>query len=392
MKRKVSPFLLPSLIISTCFIFFFLSSPNPNFISNKLSSFTFFKDVENCDLSNGKWIPDLKGSQYTNSSCPTIPSSKNCFGQGRLDKDFLNWRWKPETCDLSRFDPKKFFQIVQNKKMAFIGDSVARNHMDSLLCLLSQEEAPTEVYKDSEDRNRIWYFPQNNFTLTKLWTKFFVEGKERIINNTESSTTDLYLDKIDTNWARELPSIDFAVMSAAHWFFRPLYLHEGNNITSCVYCDEPTITRVEVPLAMRKTLQIALNQIFRCKKCKNIITIVRTFSPSHFENGTWNTGGNCNRTGPFTENEIDMGGFEWEIRRAQVEEIERAKKKWERKGMRLRTLDVTRAMMMRPDGHPGPFWGNQWMKGYNDCVHWCLPGPVDAWNDFLLAFMRQEAG
>lgn len=98
-----------------------------------------FLEKKTCDLFKGHWIRGLRGSSYyTNSSCPTIPDSKNCFKHGRMDNDFLNWKWKPEQCELPMFDPKIFLNIVRGKKMAFIGDSVARNHMDSLLCLLSQ--------------------------------------------------------------------------------------------------------------------------------------------------------------------------------------------------------------------------------------------------------------
>jgi len=25
-----------------------------------------------------------------------------------------------------------------------------------------------------------------------------------------------------------------------------------------------------------------------------------------------------------------------------------------------------------------------------DCVHWCLPGPVDTWNEFLLQMLKME--
>lgn len=89
-------------------------------------------------MFKGRWVPDFRGSQYTNWSCPTIPASKNCFRHGRKDTDFLNWRWKPHNCDLPRFDAKQFLAFVRGKKLAFIGDSVARNHMESLLCLLSQ--------------------------------------------------------------------------------------------------------------------------------------------------------------------------------------------------------------------------------------------------------------
>ena len=48
--------------------------------------------------------------------------------------------------------------------------------------------------------------------------------------------------------------------------------------------------------------------------------------------------------------------------------------------------------MMRLDGHPGSYWHNKRKKGYNDCVHWCMPGPIDYWNNFLMAVMRKETG
>ena len=174
------PFFLSSLLVTVIFILFILYSPNPlkalskrdldqrlalikppnTTFQGKLNSpllFTIQKfclilillffvvgilgdidEILNCDLFKGHWIPDLEGSQYTNSSCTTIPTSKNCFHHGRKDVDFLNWRWKPDQCDLPRFDPKTFLEFVQGKILAFIGDSVARNHMESLLCLLSK--------------------------------------------------------------------------------------------------------------------------------------------------------------------------------------------------------------------------------------------------------------
>lgn len=75
---------------------------------------------------------------YTSKSCPIMGDLRNCFLNGRTDTDFLKWRWQPDTCKISRFNPKLFLEIVRGKSMAFIGDSVARNHMESLLCLLYQ--------------------------------------------------------------------------------------------------------------------------------------------------------------------------------------------------------------------------------------------------------------
>lgn len=91
-----------------------------------------------CDLYRGSWFYDSSGPQYTNNTCPVLTQMQNCQGNGRPDKEYENWRWKPLQCDLPRFDAKKFLELMRGKTIAFIGDSVARNHMESLLCILWQ--------------------------------------------------------------------------------------------------------------------------------------------------------------------------------------------------------------------------------------------------------------
>lgn len=91
-----------------------------------------------CDLYHGKWVYDSTGPLYSNNSCPVLTQMQNCQGNGRPDKDYENWRWKPSQCDLPRLDPKKFLELMRGKTLAFIGDSVARNQMESMLCILWQ--------------------------------------------------------------------------------------------------------------------------------------------------------------------------------------------------------------------------------------------------------------
>lgn len=253
-----------------------------------------------------------------------------------------------------------------------------------------QEEVPKDVYKDPEDRLRIWQFPEYDFTLMTLWSRFLVVGDHKVINGS-LEFENLHLDKIDESWMTNLPTLDYAIIAVEHWFFRPIYLYEGEKIVGCVYCQDSSITNVGVKGAIQMTFRAAFNYINDCNECRGIVTVVRTYSPSHFEYGGWNTGGSWNRTSPIGEGEIGLGGEEWELRRIQVEEIQTARKEGNRKGKSFVTMDVTKAMMMRPDGHPGEFWGNKWMKGHNDCVHWCLPGPIDVWNEFLMAILEKEA-
>ncbi|XAR71191.1 hypothetical protein NMG60_11028343 [Bertholletia excelsa] len=384
MAKLPSFFFFFSLVMTSLFSLFILYSPSPfSFSPDPKSpdqhSLLQEEDVP-CDLFTGRWVRGPSGPLYTNRTCPTIPESKNCFKNGRRDEDFVNWRWRPDSCELPRFEPKEFFRVVRGKKMAFIGDSVARNHVESLLCLLSLEETPSDVYKDSENRFRTWHFPLHDFTLMILWSKFLVSGKERLINGSGSGVFDLYLDRVDDKWAQKLPGLDYAVISDAHWFFRKIYLYHGTNITGCVYCKEPNVTDLGLGFALRMSFRAALAQINACPGCKkDMMTLLRTFSPAHFENGTWNTGGRCNRTRPLLEEEGGQTGkSDLELRDIQVEEVQRANEEGRGGGK-------------RPDGHPGSFWGNKWMRGYDDCVHWCLPGPIDAWNDLLLAVLQRSS-
>jgi len=57
---------------------------------------------------------------------------------GRPDSGYLYWKWQPEQCDLPRIDHRAFLTAMRGRRMAFVGDSIARNQFQSLLCLLSQ--------------------------------------------------------------------------------------------------------------------------------------------------------------------------------------------------------------------------------------------------------------
>lgn len=91
-----------------------------------------------CDLIKGSWVPDPRPPQYTNSTCKFIQGHQNCMKNGRPDTGFLNWKWKPDQCDLPRIDARAFLTAMRDRSMAFAGDSIARNQFQSLLCLLSQ--------------------------------------------------------------------------------------------------------------------------------------------------------------------------------------------------------------------------------------------------------------
>lgn len=255
-----------------------------------------------------------------------------------------------------------------------------------------QAETPVDIQeKDTEDRFRTWYFRSHDFILMTLWTKFLVVGTERTANGSGTGVFDLHLDKIDTSWTQKLPWINYVIISDGHWYFRKNYLYENDQLIGCIYCSEDNLKDYGPSFAIKKACRTALQHIHRCDNCDGLYTVLRTLSPAHFENGTWNGGGYCNRTRPLDSGEVSFTGTEWELRSAQVEEVQRIGKQEGRRGKWFRVLDVTKAMMMRADAHPDSHWNNQWMRGYSDCVHWCMPGPIDVWNELLLQVLKADA-
>ena len=71
----------------------------------------------------------------------------------------------------------------------------------------------------------------------------------------------------------------------------------------------------------------------------------------------------------------------------QAEEFKEARKK----GLGFGLIDISDVMAMRSDGHPCRY-GKVVDKNVtiNDCVHWCMTGPIDTWNEFLLYVMKLE--
>uniref|UniRef100_J3LYP2 Trichome birefringence-like C-terminal domain-containing protein n=2 Tax=Oryza brachyantha TaxID=4533 RepID=J3LYP2_ORYBR len=219
-----------------------------------------------------------------------------------------------------------------------------------------------------------------------LWSKFIVKDSERQINGTALGEHDIHLDKLDPILAANLHRINILVISTSRWFFRKNYLYEGEKLIGCIYCSEDNITRFSVPMAIQRAFRTALNSLKDCQECTLQLTVVRTTTSAHFENGLWNTGGSCNRTEPLRE-EAMVDETDWAIRNVQVEEADRTQKNRRKGGVKIDIIDITKAMSMRPDAHPDIHWNNQWVNGYSDCSHWCLPGPIDMWNELLLAVL-----
>nr|CAB3447809.1 unnamed protein product [Digitaria exilis] len=204
----------------------------------------------------------------------------------------------------------------------------------------------------------------------------------------------MHLDTPDARWASHIADFDYIILSGTNWFFRPSVYREGGRVVgrnggaAGIHGSAP-----EMPVsgAVRTAFRTALGAIaaregFRAK------ALVRTVTPAHFENGDWNTGGDCVRERPFRRGERARDAVVAEFRAAQVDALrETAATSQRRNGAELRLLDITEAMEMRPDGHPSrychPPGGSAEGSFVVDCLHWCLPGPIDLWSELLFQML-----
>ncbi|KAK4280475.1 hypothetical protein QN277_012098 [Acacia crassicarpa] len=351
-----------------------------------------------CDLYHGTWIHDPLGPLYTNNTCPVLTQMQNCQGNGRPDKDYENWRWKPFQCNLPRFDPKKFLELMRGKTLAFIGDSVARNQMESMLCILWQVEAP----KNRGNRHmQRYYFKSTSVMIVRIWSSWLVKHMSDPFDYAPAGVDKLHLDAPDDIFMEHIPNFDVVVLSSGHWFAKQSVYILNNEIVGgqLWWPDKSRPMKINNIEAFGISVETILTALVTHPNYTGI-TIVRSYSPDHYEGGAWNTGGSCTgKEKPLALGHLVENGFTNIMHEKQVTGFNRAIKKATNES-KLRLMDITEAFSYRHDGHPGPYRspdpnkktkrGPDGRPPPQDCLHWCMPGPVDTWNELVLEIIRRE--
>ncbi|KAL9266866.1 YLS7-like protein [Drosera capensis] len=323
---------------------------------------------------------------------------QNCQGNGRPDNEYESWRWKPSHCDLPRFNGLKFLELMSNKTLAFIGDSVARNQMESLLCILWQVEAPKNRGNHHMQR---WYFRSKNVMIVRIWSSWLVQHTAEPFSYVPKGVDKLHLDKPDETFMQYILDFDVVVLSSGHWFAKRSVYLLNNEIVGFQLWTPPNHERSKINNI--KAFGISVETILTAMATHpnyTGLTIVRSYSPDHYEGGAWNTGGSCTgKVKPALPGQIVHSEFTNIMHEKQVMGFNRAiKKKTNRSNLKL--MDITEAFSYRHDGHPGPYRNpdpnKQTKRGPDgrpppqDCLHWCMPGPVDTWNEIVLEIIRRE--
>ncbi|KAB5514704.1 hypothetical protein DKX38_028610 [Salix brachista] len=346
------------------------------------------ESLKSCDLYMGTWVKDEEYPIYEAGSCPYVDEAFDCQGNGRKDSDYLKWRWKPNDCDLPRFNATDFLTRLRGKRLMLVGDSMNRNQFESMLCLLREglpdKSKMFEIHGNKITKGRGYYvfrFVDYECTVEFVRSHFLVKEGLRI-NGQGSSNPTLSIDVIDKTAGR-WKSADILVFNTGHWWAHGKtsrgknYYKEGDYLY-------PKFDAVE---AYRRALKTWAKWIDQNVDPKKQLVLYRGYSSAHFRGGDWDSGGTCNgETAPVLSGAILNN---YPVKMKIVEEVIQEMKN------PVTLLNVTRLTNFRKDGHPSIFGKNvtagiKVSTRRQDCSHWCLPGVPDAWNELIYANLVQQ--
>lgn len=101
-----------------------------------------------------------------------------------------------------------------------------------------------------------------------------------------------------------------------------------------------------------------------------------------------------NETEPVPESEEGYWGSESD--RGMMKVAEAAIQELEKRGLKIHYLNITQLSEYRKDAHPSIFRKHKVShnpepstitRSFVDCVHWCLPGLPDLWNQILYKYL-----
>ncbi|KAF9678952.1 hypothetical protein SADUNF_Sadunf07G0089800 [Salix dunnii] len=346
---------------------------------------TLSTKIKDCNYSKGRWVAESRRPLYSGFECKQWLSEMwACRLTQRTDFSFEGYRWQPENCKMLEFEKSAFLRRMQDKTIAFIGDSLGRQQFQSLMCMATGGEWRADVedvgkeYGLFKPRGAIrpngwaYRFSNTNTTILYYWSSTLADLEP--LNITDKATdVAMHLDRAPAFMRQFLHHFDVLVLNTGHHWNR-------GKITAnhwVMYVNGKPLEDRRL-MAVGNAKNLTVHSVARWLDSQlpshpRLRAFFRTISPRHFRNGDWNTGGNCDNTTPFT------GGSEVSQDESSDPVVAAAVK-----GTNITLLDITALSDLRDEGHISRY-SVKATAGVNDCLHWCLPGIPDTWNELLVA-------
>ncbi|PKA51879.1 hypothetical protein AXF42_Ash008108 [Apostasia shenzhenica] len=347
--------------------------------------------VHSCDLFAGQWVFDNSTYPlYSERRCRFMSDQTACEKFGRKNVRYQSWRWQPRGCDLPRFNATRLLESLRGKRLAFVGDSLNRNQWISMLCLL--DSVIPDHLKSMKANGSLTSFKikEYNVSIQFYWAPLLVES------NSDDPVHHRILDRVVRaqsieKHARHWTGADILVFNSYLWWRRDKMkvLWGSFEDKEGIYKEIETVRSYEMAIrTWAEWLEFHVDSV-------TTKLFFMSMSPTHSRGDEWgiDSNQNCyNETEPITGEGYWGRGFDNRI----IQIIESTIRDLRGRGVEVQMLNITQLSEYRKDGHPS-IYRKQWEpltdeqladpSSYADCIHWCLPGVPDVWNELLYNFI-----
>ncbi|PNY06480.1 hypothetical protein L195_g002946 [Trifolium pratense] len=341
---------------------------------------------EGCNVFEGRWVWDnVSYPFYEEESCAYLVKQTTCKKNGRSDSFYKNWRWQPHGCNLPRFDPLKLLHMLRDKRMMFIGDSLQRGQFESMICLVQSVIPEGKKSLQRIPPMKIFRVEEFNASIEYYWAPFIVESISDHATNHTVHKRMVMLDSIAKH-GKHWQGVDILVFESYVW-----WMH--NPFINATYGSPDKVREYNVTTAYRLALKTWANWLESNIQPLTQNVFFMSMSPTHLWSWEWKPGSdeNCfNESYPIQEGSYWGTGSNLEIMKILHDSLQELK-------IDVTLLNITQLSEYRKDAHTSIYGERKGKlltkeqranpKSFADCIHWCLPGVPDTWNEILYAYL-----
>ncbi|GAB4833968.1 Transducin (beta)-like 3 [Ancistrocladus abbreviatus] len=348
-------------------------------------------DPDICDITEGKWVFNRSNKPlYTDRTCPYLDRQVSCVKNGRPDSDYRYWQWQPDECTLPRFNPKLALRKLRGKRLMFVGDSLQRGQWQSFVCLVDSI-IPDGDHK-SMKRGRahsVFKAKDYNATIEFYWAPFLIESNSDLNIIADPKQRILRVDSI-VKHSKHWVDADILVFGTYVWWMSGLRL---KSLWGSFANGEEGYEELQTPVAYRIGLKTWANWVDSTVNPNRTRVFFTTMSPTHTRSEDWKrkNGTKCfNETKPIMKKGHWGSGSDKKMMNVVVEIQQKMK-------VPVTVINVTQISEYRIDGHASVYTeaGGKLLTEeqkadplhHADCIHWCLPGVPDTWNQIFLTYL-----
>ncbi|KAA8517460.1 hypothetical protein F0562_017753 [Nyssa sinensis] len=347
--------------------------------------------MSHCNFFSGKWVFDNHSYPlYKEKQCTFMSDQLACEKFGRKDLSYQQWRWQPHHCDLPRFNATALLEKLRDKRLVFVGDSLNRGQWVSMVCLVESSVPPTLKSMHTSGSLSTFKAIEYNASIEFYWAPLLVDSNSDDPLNHRLPDRIVRVQAIEKH-ARHWTDADILVFDSYLWWRRPKMKVLWGSYES----PEGIYKEVKMPRVYQMALKTWSDWLeIHINSSKTQLFFV-SMSPTHKRGKEWGKASdqNCyNETEPIWKEGYWGSGSDHKMMRIVGETIDELKIR----GVKVQLINITQLSQYRKEGHPS-IYRKQWEPlteeqlskpvSYADCIHWCLPGVPDTWNELLYAYI-----